>query len=74
MNLEILILSEASQKDKHKFNIISHIRNLNMNKRTFTRQKQTYRHREQACGSQEESRVGEGWTGNLRSTNANCYI
>ena len=35
MNLEIIILSEANQNEKHKFSMISHIRNLNMTPKKF---------------------------------------
>ena len=38
-----------------------------------TKQKQTHRHREQACGCQE-SGAGEGWIGSLELADANYYI
>ena len=36
-----------------------------------TKQKQTYRHREQTCGCQAR---GEGWRGSLELADANYYI
>ena len=49
--------------------------NLNMTQMNLsTKQKQTHRHREQICGGQGGGRVGKGWTGSLRLTDANNYI
>ena len=39
-----------------------------------TKQKQTYRHREQTCGCQGGRRVGEGCTGSLGLAIENYYI
>ena len=59
MDLETLILSEGSQKDKyHIILVICHIYNTaQMN--LFTKQKQTDIYREPTCGCQG----GEGWGG-----------
>ena len=66
MKLEILILSEVSQKvsqkEKDRYNMISllcgiqHIAQMNLS----TEQKQSYRHGEQTCGCQEGE---EEWDG-----------
>ena len=39
-----------------------------------TEEKQTHRHREQACGCQRGEGVGEGWIGGLGLPVANYYI
>ena len=39
----------------------------------YTKQKQTQRHREQACGSQGGSGEEMGWTGSLGLVHANYY-
>ena len=54
MKLEILILSEVSQKEKDKYRMISFIcRIQNMAQMNLsTKQKQTHRHTEQICGCQ----------------------
>ena len=39
-----------------------------------TKQKQTHRHREQACGCQKEGKVGEEWIRSLGLADANYYI
>ena len=61
MQLETLILSEVSQKEKDKYHMISLICGLyNMAQMNLsTEQKRTQRHREQACGCQG----GGGWSG-----------
>ena len=54
MDLEIILLSEVSQKEKDKYHMVSltcEIQNMaQMN--LSTKQKQTHRHREQTCGCQ----------------------
>ena len=74
MDLEIIILSEVSQKDKyHMISLICGIYNMTqMN--LFMKQKETHRHREQTCGYQEGEWVGEGWIGSLGLADANYYI
>ena len=61
MDLEIIILSEVSQKEKDKPQMISLICGIydmtQMN--LFMKQKQTHRYREQTCGCQG-GRDGEG--------------
>ena len=59
MDLEIITLSEASQKEKGKYHMISLICGIyNMTQMNLsTKQKQTHRHREQICGCQG----GGGW-------------
>ena len=51
MQLESLILSEVSQKEKDKYHMLSHILNLKYGTNEPT--KQTHRHGEQTCGCQE---------------------
>ena len=61
MQLEILTLSEVSQKEKDKYHMkllicgISNMVQMNLP----TKQKQTHRHREQTCGCQ--GRGGREW-------------
>ena len=59
-DLEIIILSEVSQKDKDKYQMISLICGIqNMTQmNTSTKQRQTHRHREQTCGCHKESGGG----------------
>ena len=54
MDLEILILSEVSQKDTNKYHIISLTCGiLNMTQVNLSmKQKQTHRHRKQTCDCQ----------------------
>ena len=53
MELEIIILSEVSQKENiyHMISLICRIHNMAQMNRT-TKQKQTHRHREQTCACQ----------------------
>ena len=55
MDLEIIILSEVSQREKDKNHMIYHLC-VESNKMTqmnlFTKQKQTHRHRKLTCGYQ----------------------
>ena len=60
MNLEIIILSEASQKDKDKYHMI-HLYvecTILYNELTY-KQKQTHRPREQTCDCQGGDRIGK---------------
>ena len=61
MQLEILILSEVSQKEKdkhHRISLICDLQDGTMN--LSTKQKQTRTHREQTCGCQEGGERGSG--------------
>ena len=59
MDLEIIILSEVSQKEEHKYRMISLItRNLKYNTNEFM--KQTHRQRKQIYGYQRKKVVEEG--------------
>ena len=60
MQLEIILLSEVSQREKNKYKCdITCMWNLKNNTvNLFTKQKQTHRHKE--CGSQGEGEMGEG--------------
>ena len=62
MQLEIIILSEVSQKEKDKYHIVSLICGiLNTTQMNIpTKQKQTLRHREQTYGCQEGGGGREG--------------
>ena len=68
MDLEIIILSEVSQKEKSRQipYDITYMWNLKYN----TKQKQTHRRRGQTCGCQEGDEVGEGKIGSLGLTDA----
>ena len=63
MDLEIIILSEVSQKEKDKYHVISltcGIQNMTQMNQS-TKQKQTHRHREETCACQrggERDRLG----------------
>jgi len=65
MDLEILILSEVSQKDTNKYHIISLTCGiLNMTQVNLSmKQKQTHRHRKQTCDCQggERDRGRVNW-------------
>ena len=63
MQLEIIILSEVSQKEKDKYHMISLICGIyNMAQMNLsTKQKLTYRHREQTCGYQGGGGRGKDW-------------
>ena len=76
MQLEIIILSEVSQKEKDKYHMISLIRGIyNMTQMNLSvKQKQTRRHREQTYGRQGGGGVREGCTGSLGLVDANYYI
>ena len=61
MDLEIIILTEVSQKEKDKYHMISLICGIeNMTQMNISaKQKQTHRHREQTGGCQGEEGGGE---------------
>ena len=67
--MEILILSEVSQKEKDKYHMISLICEIqNMAQMNLSiEQKQSHGHGEQTCSCQGE----KGWTGSLGLTDAN---
>ena len=77
MDIEIIIVSEVSQKEKDKYHMISLMCEIyNMEQMILsTEQKQTHRHREQTGGCQREGGggEGEGWTGSLGLADANFY-
>ena len=76
MDIEIIILSEVSQKEKDKYHMISLICGIENSAQMniSTKQKQTYRFREQTCDCQGGAAVGKGWTGSLELTDAKYYI
>ena len=63
MDLEMIILSEVSQKEKEIPYDITDMRNLNMTQMNLSmKRKQTHRHREQTFGCQGEGGVeGMDW-------------
>ena len=64
IDLEIIILSKVSQKEKDKYHI-TYMRNLVQQIWTYTKQKQTHRYREQTCVCQGGGERGEGRNGSL---------
>ena len=74
MDLEIIILSEVSQKEKDKYHMISltcgiyNITQMNLST------KQTHRHREQTCGCQGAEGMGVGGIGSVGLADAKYYI
>ena len=59
MDLEIIILSEASHTDRDKYHDITYMWNLkNDTNELIAKQKQTHRHRKQTYGYQRGQRVG----------------
>ena len=52
MQLEIIILSEVSQKEKDKYHVISFVCGIEKEMNLFTKQKQTHRLRERTYGYQ----------------------
>ena len=75
MQLEIIILSEVSQKEKDKYHRISLICGIQNTTpvNISMKQKQTHRYREQTCGFQGGGWVGKGRTGSLGLADVNCY-
>ena len=66
MDLEIIILSEVSQKEKDKYHDITYMRDLKQDTNELI-----YK---QTCGCQGGERVRKGWIGSLGLVDANCYI
>ena len=73
MELETLILSEVSQKEKDKYHRISHIWNLIYSTNEPFHRKETHGLREQTYGCQG-GWEGAGWTGNLGLIAANSCL
>ena len=67
LDLEMIVLSEVSQKEKDKYHMISLIWGINnmIQMNLSVKQKQTHRHTEPICGCPDGRRVREGWTGSL---------
>ena len=65
IDLEIIILSAESQKEKDKYHMISLICGIsNMTQMNlFTKQNPSPRHREQTCVCPGGEGLGEGWSG-----------
>ena len=61
MELETLILSEVSQKEKDKYHMISHTWNLTDGTNERLHRKEIYGLREQTCGCQGAG--GREWDG-----------
>ena len=69
MELETLILSEVSQKEKDKYHMISHMAQMNL----FTANK--LMNLEKRLGVDEAEGEGVGWTGSLGLIDANhCFL
>ena len=64
IDLEIIILSKVSQKEKDKYHI-TYMRNLVQHKWAYIKQKQTHRYREQTCGCQAGGEREGGRNGSL---------
>ena len=72
LELEILILSEVSQREKDKYHMMSHIWSLKYGTADYIYKTETdYGHKEQTQGCQGE---GVGWMESLGLVDANCYI
>ena len=75
MQLDILVLSEISQKEEDKYHMITYIWNLKYGTIYLsTKQKQPQGHREQACCYQGGGWEGAGWAGSLGLEDANHSI
>ena len=73
MDLEMIVLSEVSQKDKyHMISLTCGIKNTTQMNLPM-KQKQIHRQGEQTCGCQGERVVGMGWSGGLGLSDANYY-
>ena len=75
--LEVLILSEVSEKEKDKYYDITYMWNLKYGTDEPTCTTETASGREQTCGYRGGGRRGEGeggWTGSLGLINANYPI
>ena len=75
MDLEIIILSRVSQKEKDRYHMISLICGIQImtQMNLSTEQKQSHRYREQTCGCQWGG-VEEGWIGSMGLVDVNYYI
>lgn len=75
MRLEILLLSEVSQKLKGKDHMILLIRGSEdaTQMGRSRKQKQTHRHREQTCSCQKGEGAGVGWIGSLVPADVKYY-
>ena len=60
MNLEIIILSEVSQKEKDKYHMISLTWNLKYETKELTKQEQIHRLGKQTYGYQKGKFMGKG--------------
>ena len=61
IDLEIIILSEVSQKEKEISYVITYMWNLKHGTNSVSmKQKQSHRHREQTCGCHRRGCVGKG--------------
>ena len=65
IELDILILNEVSQKEKAKYNMISHIWNVIYGTNEHFHRKETHGIVEQTSGFQGVGGEGVGWTGSL---------
>ena len=76
IQLEIIVLSEVSRKEKDKYHMISLICEIeNMTQMNLSmKQKWIHRHREQTCVCQGWGRAGEEWIGSLGLADASYYI
>ena len=73
MDLEIIILSEVSRKEKDKYHMIPLICGIQKDDINNLFTKQTDRHRKQTCGFQG-GEMGKRGTGSLGLADANYYI
>jgi len=73
MEQETLILSEVSQKEKDKYQMISHIWNLTNGTNESFHSKENDGHGEQTVIANAEGE-GVGWTGNLGLMDANYCL
>ena len=73
-DLEIIILSEVSQRKTSTIWYHLYVESKVWHKWTFLKKKQTHRCREETYGCQGGVGVGEGWSGNLGLAVTNYYI
>ena len=74
MDLEMIMLTEESQKEKDIYHVISlYVESKLTQMNLFTKQKQIHRHKEQTC-SCDRRMGGEGQSGSLQLANANYYM
>ena len=75
MQLEILILSEISQKEKDKYHMISHLWNLKYDTNVHIYKTEIDSQIQRAhLWLPRDGEEGEGWTESLRLVDANHYI